>query len=53
MAELSREVAGNADDKIADWMKGKVEATEVVDALKERASAESKSIAMFCSNVTN
>ncbi len=44
-------MAEDANKKIAEWMKGKAEASEVVDALKEKASAEGKSIIALCSNV--
>jgi predicted methyltransferase MtxX (methanogen marker protein 4) len=44
VAELSREVATDADEKIAAWMRGNVEAADVVAALTKKAEAESKCI---------
>ena len=40
--ELSRQVSDEAEKKIADWMRGDAEATEVVAALKKKSEAESK-----------
>ena len=42
VAELSIEMAADADKKIADWMRGNVDAADVVTALTKKAEAESK-----------